>query len=176
MKQIFYFCVFFILLNNNVFTQKNFFLKKVVYFDQNIHNYFNSKKYLSSKHSKFLDNYGKIYIYPIVLFSEMKLNKNQKLLLNPLILTISTTYVLKYATRRERPNKKNKMSFPSGHTSGSFVSAWILNNHHGLNIGLPSLIIATFVGLQRIESNNHWLSDVIVGAMIGSIYGMKKNN
>lgn len=106
----------------------------------------------------------------------MKLNKNQKLLLNPLILTISTTYILKYATRRERPNKKNKMSFPSGHTSGSFVSAWILNNHHGLNIGLPSLIIATFVGLQRIESNNHWLSDVIVGAIIGSIYGMKKNN
>tara|TARA_B100000676_G_C17986579_1_gene792247 strand:+ start:73 stop:597 length:525 start_codon:yes stop_codon:yes gene_type:complete len=174
LKKIIYYCLFFLVLNNNIYSQKKSFFGIVNSLDQKSSKYFNSKNFLSKKNSQFLDNYGKIYIYPIVIYSELKFNKKQKLLLNPLILTISTTYGLKYFTKRERPNKKNKMSFPSGHTSGSFVSACILNNYYGLNLGIPSFILATAVGIQRIESNNHWLSDVIIGALIGSIYGIKK--
>ncbi len=174
MKKIVYFLVLFILINNDVYSQKKSFLGLVESFDLKIYDYVNSKKLMSNKNSQFFDNYGKIYIYPFVIYSELKYNKNQKLLLNPLLLTISSTYFLKYITKRERPNKKNKMSFPSGHTSGSFVSALILNNNYGLSIGVPTLFLASVVGMQRLESNNHWFSDVISGAIIGLLFGIIK--
>lgn len=175
MKNFFYFCflVLFIFTNNG-YSQKKSFFELVNSFDLKIYNYVNSKKLMSNKNSQFLDNYGKIYIYPFVIYSELKNNKNQKLLLNPLLLTVSSTYFLKYITKRERPNKKNKMSFPSGHTSGSFVSALVLNNYYGLNIGVPAVFLASAVGLQRLESNNHWFSDVISGAIIGLLFGIIK--
>tara|TARA_A100001011_G_scaffold71076_1_gene72840 strand:+ start:85855 stop:86385 length:531 start_codon:yes stop_codon:yes gene_type:complete len=176
LKKIVYSCflVLFISVNNNIYSQKKTFFEFVDSFDLKIYEYVNSKKLMSTKNSQFLDNYGKIYIYPLVVYSELKYNKNQKFLLNPLVLTISSTYFLKYITKRERPNKKNKMSFPSGHTSGSFVSALILNNNYGLSIGLPALFLASVVGIQRLESNNHWFSDVMSGAIIGLFFGIIK--
>ena len=161
-------------VNNNVYTQKKTVFELVDSFDLKMYEYVNSKKLMSNKNSQFLDNYGKIYIYPFVIYSELKYNKNQKFFLNPLVLTFSSTYFLKYITKRERPNKKNKMSFPSGHTSGSFVSALILNSNYGLSIGVPTLFLASVVAMQRLESNNHWFSDVISGAIIGLLFGIIK--
>ena len=145
-------------------------------FDLVVKNYSDSTKLMTERQSNFLDNYGKIYIYPLVISSGLKLQSDQTITMQPLILTLTSTYFLKYYIKRERPNKKNMMSFPSGHTSGSFVSAWILNSIYGIKLGIPAFVFATGVGIQRIHSDNHWFSDVLIGAFLGSYFGFKYKN
>ena len=69
-------------------------------------------------------------------------------------------------------------SFPSGHTSASFVAAGLSCAHHqylGL-YGHPAadgamcaamLLASSGNGVLRLVADRHWLSDVIVGAAIG---------
>ena len=156
--------------------QNQSIFNKINEFDLVVKNYSDSTKLMSEKQSNFLDNYGKIYIYPIVISSGLKLQTDKTIIIQPIISTFLLTYLLKYYTKRERPSKKNMMSFPSGHTSGSFVSAWILNSIYGIKLGFPAFIFATGVGIQRIHSDNHWFSDVIAGALIGSYFGFKYKN
>lgn len=73
---------------------------------------------------------------------------------------------LKYGINRERPNGHPK-SFPSGHTAAAFVGAGFLQMRYGVAWGLPAYALAAFTGYSRIESNNHWTSDVLAGAAIG---------
>lgn len=73
---------------------------------------------------------------------------------------------LKYTVHRERPNGHPK-SFPSGHTAAAFVGAGFLQMRYGVAWGLPAYALAAFTGYSRIESNNHWTSDVLMGAAIG---------
>jgi membrane-associated phospholipid phosphatase len=42
---------------------------------------------------------------------------------------------------------------------------------HEYWIGIPSLILSTFIGYSRIQDNMHWLHDVMAGATIGWAYG-----
>jgi membrane-associated phospholipid phosphatase len=78
------------------------------------------------------------------------------------------TYGLKYGVNRERPNGEN-YSFPSGHTSATFQSASFIHKRYGLKYAIPAYIGATFVGYSRVHANKHYSSDVIAGAIIGSL-------
>lgn len=78
------------------------------------------------------------------------------------------TYGLKYSINRQRPNGESH-SFPSGHTSATFQSASFIHKRYGLKYALPAYIGATFVGYTRVSSNNHHSSDVLAGAIIGSL-------
>ncbi len=69
-------------------------------------------------------------------------------------------------------------SFPSGHTSAAFATATVLARE--LNAAHPDarwwvnpLLFgtATFVGFSRVYQRQHWPSDVVVGAALGSITG-----
>jgi len=69
-------------------------------------------------------------------------------------------------------------SFPSGHTSAAFATATVLARE--LNVAHPSsrwwvnpLLFggATFVGYSRVYQRQHWPSDVIAGAALGTITG-----
>ena len=60
---------------------------------------------------------------------------------------------------------------PSGHTSATFASAAVLQDHFGWKVGVPSFAVAGFVGWTRIRDQHHWLTDVLVGAMIGFAVG-----
>ena len=69
-------------------------------------------------------------------------------------------------------------SFPSGHTSAAFATATVLarelNAHHpwGRRILSPLLFGgATLVGFARVYERQHWPSDVVVGAALGTITG-----
>jgi len=69
-------------------------------------------------------------------------------------------------------------SFPSGHTSAAFAAATVLIREmdvahpHARPIAVPLLLgSASFVGLSRVYDRQHWPSDVVVGAAIGSITG-----
>jgi undecaprenyl-diphosphatase len=69
-------------------------------------------------------------------------------------------------------------SFPSGHTSAAFATATVLARElHPQSRALRWLLNtalcggAAFVGYSRIYSQQHWPSDVVAGAALGSITG-----
>lgn len=77
---------------------------------------------------------------------------------------------LKNATHRLRPNGSNNYSFPSGHTSNSFLGAEFMAqelNEKSVYYGIIGYTFATTTGLFRIYHQNHWFSDVVAGAGFG---------
>jgi len=82
------------------------------------------------------------------------------------VVTISTTAVLKVITHKERPDKSDYMSFPSGHTSSAFSGPSFIHFRYGLKYATPMYLLAAFTGYSRIESEKHYLEDVIAGASL----------
>lgn len=71
-------------------------------------------------------------------------------------------------------------SFPSGHTIAAFAAAAALTSeasrswaHSGWLIGPVLYGSAGMVGLSRMFNDQHWASDVILGAGIGTFAGIK---
>jgi hypothetical protein len=77
---------------------------------------------------------------------------------------------LKSIAGRRRPGG-GPDSMPSGHTTATFASAAVLNDHFGWKVGVPSFAVASFVGWTRVRDRAHWMTDVIVGASIGASVG-----
>jgi membrane-associated phospholipid phosphatase len=88
-------------------------------------------------------------------------------------LAVNAAYsgLLKYGVRRERPDGSDRLSFPSGHASAAFTLATVTSHHYGWKAGLPAYVLASGIGLSRIETNRHHLSDVLAGATLGVIVG-----
>jgi hypothetical protein len=90
--------------------------------------------------------------------------------------TYDVTGWLKNDIDRQRPDKSNDYSFPSGHSSSSF-SYMTLANRNLDSIDLPepvtpvlktgNLLLATSVAWARVEGRRHYPSDVLVGAALG---------
>ena len=76
--------------------------------------------------------------------------------------------ILKRGIDRTRPNGR-RYSFPSGHTAVSFMSSTYLWKRYGWEYGLPSTMLAAFVGYSRfgIDEPVHFFSDVVAGCIIG---------
>jgi len=61
-------------------------------------------------------------------------------------------------------------SFPSGHTSVAFELATIASmNARSLPVTIAAYSLATTLALQRVESRNHWPSDVFAAATYGTL-------
>ncbi len=81
-----------------------------------------------------------------------------------------------------RDNKEFR-SFFSGHTVGAFTAAGLMCSHH-MNLPLygggpreavtcaASFAAATTVGMLRVISDQHFLSDALVGAAVGTMTGL----
>ena len=80
--------------------------------------------------------------------------------------SLSLTYLLKYTINKERPNGDCCESFPSGHTSAAFAGAMFINNRYGVKFGIPSILLASFVGYSRVYAKKHYWEDVLAGALI----------
>ena len=96
--------------------------------------------------------------------------------MNSFLVNGIVTYGIKFATKRSRPDRSNKRSFPSGHTSNSFLGATVIQNIYGADIGIPAYLLASITGLSRINDNKHYLSDVIFGAALGIGIGTAFNH
>lgn len=83
---------------------------------------------------------------------------------------ILATHGLKRAIQRERPNKADNHSMPSGHTSASFHGATFIHKRYGLGYAIVPYIGAAFVGYSSVYSKWHYRSDVYAGALLGSAF------
>jgi membrane-associated phospholipid phosphatase len=73
-----------------------------------------------------------------------------------------------------------RASFPSGHTSAAFAVATVLSRELSARHPSRSRWIrgafyggATAVGLARVYQNAHWPSDVVTGAALGTLSGLR---
>jgi hypothetical protein len=78
---------------------------------------------------------------------------------------------MKAGFSRTRPDGSNDVSFPSGHTSMSFMWATVLSRNYGLKVGIPAYAVAGYVGATRLQENKHHMTDIFAGATIGYIVG-----
>lgn len=82
------------------------------------------------------------------------------------------TWGMKETFPELRPDGSDNKSFPSGHTSVSFAAASSILNRRGPEEGVPALLLASFVGVARVEADKHHWHDVLVGAALGTASGL----
>jgi membrane-associated phospholipid phosphatase len=82
---------------------------------------------------------------------------------------VVATQGLKYSINETRPNG-TEHSFPSGHAATAFFGATLLAKEYGENypwIAVGGYTIAGTTAVLRMANNQHWASDVLMGAGIG---------
>jgi membrane-associated phospholipid phosphatase len=107
------------------------------------------------------------------------------------LLVFGTCEILKNSIARYRPycyfgdvpsgmSADYYKSFPSRHTAFAFMSAGFFTSTFfteypdspwKIPLGVVSYFLAAGVGISRIFSGNHFTSDVLAGAAIGSVFG-----
>ncbi len=95
---------------------------------------------------------------------------------------LSSEVALKYLVGRSRPDANEgshhfrpgrfDTSFPSGHTAVAFALATTLAHEIDSDVATVALLtIAAGTAWSRVYHDRHWLSDVLVGALIGITAG-----
>jgi membrane-associated phospholipid phosphatase len=82
---------------------------------------------------------------------------------------VVATQSLKYSINETRPNG-TEHSFPSGHSATAFFGATLLAKEYGENypwIAVGGYAIAGTTAVLRMANNQHWATDVFMGAGIG---------
>lgn len=83
--------------------------------------------------------------------------------------------LLRYAIKRERPDKTyrahfltpwNRYSFPSHHALRAFIIAVGVGAHYA-DLLIPLFVMACLICFSRVYLAKHYLSDVLVGALMG---------
>jgi membrane-associated phospholipid phosphatase len=82
-------------------------------------------------------------------------------------VTSGTTLGLKNSIFELRPDRSDRFSFPSGHSSSTFAAAEFIRKRYGWQFGLPAYALATFTAYSRVESRKHFVHDVAAGAALG---------
>lgn len=85
-------------------------------------------------------------------------------------IMLASTFAVKYLVAEERPDKSDKLSFPSGHTAQAFLAASIVHTElreKSQWYGVGAYTIATGVAALRMLNDKHWESDVFAGAGFG---------
>lgn len=121
------------------------------------------------------------------LIRDAELRETGLMLTEALFLSGSITGILKTGIGRARPSahegnndfdlfnpRASDHSFPSGHTTVAFTLASVLSERIDNPYATAALYsLAGFTAFERIYEDAHWFSDVIAGAAIGTVTGLK---
>ena len=84
------------------------------------------------------------------------------------VTAVGTTSVMKVIYAKVRPNfSESQTSFPSGHSTGAFFGAAFLDQRYGKWWGIPSYAAAVITAYSRVQSDNHFVDDTLMGASVG---------
>ncbi len=135
----------------------------------------------------FVSNGGTLIAIALVLlaagwFQKQKVHEPGKALFMGLVSAGITVQIIKHIIGRARPRltyetvfigpnlRGDYDSFPSGHTIMAFCLACILSRYYPRYRAFFYLF-AVIVGMYRIQGFNHFPSDVIAGAVLGTLIG-----
>lgn len=134
-----------------------------------------------------LGNNGMIWFAVAIpfLFNRGYRNIGMKIILALLLSGFFGEILIKHIVARVRPSKfllQEEMlikepvtySFPSGHTSSSFAASCMLASYFG-NIAVIAFVFAILMGFSRVYLRVHYLTDVLAGAVLGSICSLLVN-
>ena len=137
----------------------------------------------------YLTNFGgALIIIPLFLLILVYLWRNDRSLLRPFVVGFASNelvvYLLKFLVARPRPLGALKYlefsgSMPSGHATASiFIYGFIIflivkkfpkSFYRCLSVFIIALLVIT-IGFSRLYMDVHFLSDVLVGYLIGGIF------
>jgi len=150
--------------------------------DNQVQNYAQKHGFYSDNISRIGDLYGHRWGYYTTLAviittgiitdqSRQRTFSNTGLLVESILTTSMATSIIKTISHRQRPNGKGYRSYPSGHTSSAFALAAVIKYLYGKYPSCFAYGIAAFVASSRINDNKHYLSDVVSGALLGTLIG-----
>jgi hypothetical protein len=118
-----------------------------------------------------------------VAFGDDKLVKTTALMAESFIFTLLATGTIKLTAGRDRPCLENgpnsfeylkfntdraKQSMPSGHASTAFAMMTVIAKRYpSWWVRIPAYTLALGASLERVDSRQHWTSDVFLGAVLG---------
>ena len=123
---------------------------------------------------------GSFYLAGTVLKDDKATAVAQDGLAASLIAAGAITPLLKATVGRNRPHvtgslftrSANGRSFPSGHTTQAFAIASVIASHYESPwVQTAAYTLAGLVGWSRMEHNAHYASDILAGALIGTVVG-----
>lgn len=132
----------------------------------------------------FLCEAGWFWIALTVLFLVWKKHRRcgWNMLTAILLSVVSGNLILKHLAARPRPCWINTgidmlvaipkdYSFPSGHSMVSFAAA-VAMLQYDKRMGIPAVILAALIALSRLYLYVHFPSDVLVGTLMGILFGI----
>lgn len=123
---------------------------------------------------------GGFYLAGKYLHNEKARAVAQDGLISSLLASGAITPLLKSTIGRSRPSQtegtfvagNGGASFPSGHTTQAFAIASVIASHYDSRaVKTVAYGLAGVVGWARMENNAHYASDVVAGALIGTLVG-----
>jgi membrane-associated phospholipid phosphatase len=83
------------------------------------------------------------------------------------------TQGVKFSVRRKRPGQPDgtSYSFPSGPHVERVRHRAVVWRHFGWKAGVPASAVGAWVGAGRVQLGKHFLSDVVIGAAVGTMSG-----
>ncbi len=127
-------------------------------------------------------NYGGDGIYvlagaSLLFLGGEKEKKTAERVIEAVVVAGAINYFLKLSTGRERPYSSDSpysfkpysfnTSMPSGHACTAFAWAVVIGDNY--DIGYITYPAAVLTAMARVYRNKHWPSDVIAGALIGTV-------
>ncbi len=96
---------------------------------------------------------------------------------------IFTNLLIKPLVARTRPyevmdrliiliDRPHDFSFPSGHTTAAFATAWVMFRQLPKKAGIPALAYAFFMAFSRLYFGVHYPTDVLGGIVLGVLYAV----
>ncbi len=127
---------------------------------------------------------GAVWIAVSLILARFKNTRNTAfaIILSQLFSLIINNAIVKNTIGRSRPfhsivelkpliPEPKDYSFPSGHTASSFASAYVISKSFGAKAGAAAYFYAVIMGISRIYLGVHYLTDVLCGAVSGTICG-----